>query len=284
MALLTTWLSQVEQVPLEDGDHSFALLALRWLLGVSTQEGADPRPLIQRFFDLLEVNADEYWQVPRLELAGTPDNGNGEGDEGSLYGAAYDEMTYKDSSADGNEGDTLEGPGRRLEFDLEHDSERLEKRLKFQAALARMWNVASRVSGPADAANSEAARSYQEALQGWLTQARQSYQRLLGLLDAIHEQAIPEPSGSVDSNVEYDASRNIKDRLLNLSIATCLDMSLAVAAMQGTTGQPVALEALKGRPVWEPVILQLEQACGAASPTRPGNSWCASSATSARNR
>jgi hypothetical protein len=270
MALLMTWLSQAEQVPLDDGEHSFALLALRWLLGVSNQDGIDARPLVQRFFDLLEANAEEYWQVPRLELAGAPENGE-EGDgEGSLYGAAYDEVTYKDSSADGNESDTLEGPGRRLEFDLEHDSERLEKRLKFQAAVARLWNVASRPVVPASTTDSEAARSFQEALQGWLTQGRGNYQRLLGLLDAIHQQIVPEPSGSVDSNVEYDRQRGIKEHLLNLTISTCLDTSLAVTAMQGASGQPMALEALKGRPPWEPVILQLEQALrrGDAEPAR----------------
>jgi hypothetical protein len=266
MALLTTWLSQAEQVPLEEGEHSFALLALRWLLGVSTQTETDPRPLVQRFFDLLEVNADEYWPVPRLELASAAEAGeNGEDDE-SIYGAAYDEMTYKDSSADGNEGDTLEGSGRRLDFDLEHDSERLEKRLKFQSALARMWNVASHVTAPGEGSAAEVARSFQEARQGWLNQARGNYQRLLSLLDAIHDQAIPEPSGSVDSIVEYDRQRTLKDRLLNLTIATCLEMSLAVAAMQRASGQPPSLEALKGRPAWEPVILQLEQALGRGEP------------------
>ena len=33
MGLLMNWLSQAEQVPLQDGEHSFHTLALRWMLG-----------------------------------------------------------------------------------------------------------------------------------------------------------------------------------------------------------------------------------------------------------
>src|SRR5439155_17179957 len=34
MALLMNWLSQAEQAPLEEGEHSFHALALRWMLGI----------------------------------------------------------------------------------------------------------------------------------------------------------------------------------------------------------------------------------------------------------
>ena len=38
LGLLVNWLSQAEQVPLDDGDYSFHTLALRWLLGWTTEQ------------------------------------------------------------------------------------------------------------------------------------------------------------------------------------------------------------------------------------------------------
>ena len=105
MALLTNWLGQAEQVPLEDGVYSFPSLALRWMLAV-TQPGeqADSltpesrQALVQKFFDYLEANAEEFWQVPALELADAVVNGEEEVED--LYSAAYDDVTYQDSTND----------------------------------------------------------------------------------------------------------------------------------------------------------------------------------------
>src|SRR5262249_4976157 len=71
MALLMNWMGQADRIPLEDGDHSFHTLALRWMLTVTIdrpqstgQERAsaeiptnDSRALVSRFFDHLEANA-----------------------------------------------------------------------------------------------------------------------------------------------------------------------------------------------------------------------------------
>src|SRR6185312_12114299 len=76
MALLMTWLSQAEQVPLVEGDHSFHDLALRWLLGLcldadATSEKQGPALILAvKFFDYLEANAEDYWHVPRLDVLG----------------------------------------------------------------------------------------------------------------------------------------------------------------------------------------------------------------------
>src|SRR5262249_13947093 len=42
MALLINWLGQAEQVPLEEGEHSFHGLALRWMLGVTAPTPPSP--------------------------------------------------------------------------------------------------------------------------------------------------------------------------------------------------------------------------------------------------
>ena len=67
MALLVAWLSEADTVPLQDPSASFFRLAFRWLRAVVTGDGvgaADRGPLVRRFFEMLEVNADDRWRVP----------------------------------------------------------------------------------------------------------------------------------------------------------------------------------------------------------------------------
>ena len=149
-SLLMTWLSQADQVPLVDGDHSFHQLALRWMLGIGLAAAEAPlRQLaVIKFFDHLEANAEEYWQVPRLDVLGTgaddpPDLADEDDDEESLYSAAYDDMTYQDSTDDDVEGQVLDVMPQK-DFDLLHEAERIEAHLQFLSTLARMWNIATR--------------------------------------------------------------------------------------------------------------------------------------------
>jgi hypothetical protein len=252
MSLLMTWLSQVEQVPLEEGDFSFHQLALRWMLGVGALAatpdmlGATVQPgekspvppvasLIVKFFDYLEANAEDFGQVPRLDLLGAgPDDGQddktrSDDDEESLFGAAYEDMTYKDSTDDDVDAEVLDFMPQK-DFDLGHEAERLEKRLKFLATLARLWNVATRALREARGADHHQS---QEAIAAWLSKARKNYHGLVALLDAIYEHDIPKPSGSYESLVEYDNRRITKERLLSVVITTCMDQALAVGALRG---------------------------------------------------
>ncbi len=272
MSLLMTWLSQVEEVPLEDGEFSFHHLALRWMLGIcalaagstATAEGTGPQApiaLVAKFFDYLEANAEDFGQVPRLDLLGTaqnepPQKEESAGDEESLFGAAYEDMTYKDSTDDDVEAEVLDFMPQK-DFDLAQEAERLEKRLKFLATQARLWNVATRAlreAGGPDGPNS------QEALAAWLAKAHKNYLGLLALLDTIHEHDIPKPSGSFDSLVEFDNRRGTKERLLSLVISTCLDQALAVGALRGARAEEVQAAADDTRPSWELLVIRLERA------------------------
>jgi hypothetical protein len=277
MALLTNWLGQAEQVPLEDGGYSFPSLALRWMLAV-TRPGDAPadktsdtaltpaaqRGLVERFFDYLEANAEDFWQVPALEL---PDaETNGEEDVEDLYSAAYDEVTYQDSTDD-KEGSVSDG-GPVEEFDLERESERLEKRLRFLSTLARLWQIAARflANSPTEPTAPRAAERA-PLLPNWLATARDNQQRLLALLDAIHHYPVPEPSGAYDSLVEFDRRRVLKEQLLYTTIGTCLDTSLAVSALLGAyANEPERIPAQNSAP-WEPFAIELEHALFAADST-----------------
>ena len=271
MALLMTWLSQVDEVLLEDGDFSFHQLALRWMLGVCAlasaktglPAGPSPMILVAKFFDYLEANAEDFGQVPRLDLLGvgrdeSPERDEEGGEEDSLFGAAYEDMTYQDSTDDDVEAEVLDFMPQK-DFDLAQEAERLEKRLKFLATLARLWNVATRALREAQGADRH---SSQEALAAWLAKARKNYQGLLALLDAIHEHEVPRASGSYDSLVEFDNRRVTKERLLSLVVTTCLDQALAVGALRGAREQEAEPEGTEAgrRPGWEHLVIRLERA------------------------
>jgi hypothetical protein len=267
-SLLMTWLSQADEVQLVEGDHSFHQLALRWMLGISLAAAAakNNAPLLElvvKFFDYLEANADDYWQVPRLDILGTGGDDAVDGvrvrieadeddDEESIYSAAYDEMTYRDSTDDDVEGEVLDVTPQK-DFDLLHEAERLEKRLQFLSTLARLWNIATRClrTESAEPPKSTAAR-----INAWIQRAEQNEQLLRELLNDIDAHEVPKPSGDFDAMVEYDRRRSTKERLLNQVIATCLDHALALGALRGLTA---GNEELAGES-WQPTAILLERA------------------------
>jgi hypothetical protein len=269
MALLITWLGQADQVPLEDSEHSFHHLALQWMLrvcGPLVREEAQAGPmepaarteLIFKFFDYLEANAEAYWNVPRPEefRPEGPQPGSAEpAQDEDVFGAAYEGVTFQDSTDDEVESEVLDFMPQK-DFDLTQVAEGLEKRLRFLGTLARLWIIATRtlrrLVGEAAANN-----AMLERLRDWLARARVISTELQSLLDVIHEHAIPQPSGSFDSLVEFDRRRMLKDRLLSTIIASCVDCSLAVGAMRGVVGETAAAES---RPAWEETLIRLEQA------------------------
>lgn len=271
MALLMTWLNHADEVQLEEGDFSFHNLALRWMLALCPADRAPVTPghcdLACKFFDFLEPNADEYWNIPQLDAAGLggtlpPPREMGEegpreeedDSEKSIFAAAYEEVTYKDSTDDDVEGSLVEyQPNPAPE--LNEEAERIERRLKFHATLAKLWTIATRLVRGAE--RDELNRG-QEALRAWTSKAREHFQGMLRFMDALHDFELPRPSGSYDSLVEFDHRRLTKERLLGIAIATCLDQGLALSALRGSA--PVDIREAKEGPAWEPNILRLERA------------------------
>jgi hypothetical protein len=256
MALLMQWLSQAGLIPLKQGEYSFHGLAQRWLNEVC-QSGDRPhspdiRPherqtLIRKFFELLEANADEYWQVPALDLLGV--NGGAtdademdieeddeEADEASgLFSAAYDDVVYIDSTGDGVEADMLEsGSGPVTDFELEAESRRLGERLSLLRTVASLWKKAVLACGPCSPSPIGG-----DALQRWLEQATENEKRLLVLLRSVDERRIPDPSSSRDSLLEFDRRRGAKEMLIDKIIGTTIETADAArsmrAAMPGAT-------------------------------------------------
>ncbi len=253
-ALLMQWLSQAPRIALEDGDSSFHRLALRWMnqlpshspsdpqktASADAARGDDPWPVARKFFDYLEANADEFGQVPRLDLAGTgteaeddpfaEDRLAEEDEDDQLFSAAYEEMTYRDSTADGVEGEMLEAGGAaggETEFELEHEAKRIVERLAFLSTLARLWKIACTTWG----VGGEECRARREVFQTWYGQAAANQERLLGLLETVHRHRLPAPSGDQDSLLEYDRRRMVKEGLLEQIVATTVETADAARVL-----------------------------------------------------
>ncbi|HKD36690.1 MAG TPA: hypothetical protein VKB78_07810 [Pirellulales bacterium] len=253
MALLIHWLGQADHMRLEEGPHSFHTLALRWMQmalcrcqgGAASCHGKtakqsspdDARRLVQRFFDFLEANAEGHWEVPRWnsadsapaagqemdggELKPAIESEDDEDDDDNLYRAAYDEMVYRDSTADGVEGSTLEGGGPRpTDTEVEAESNRLAGRLAFLTTLARLWKQVAVVQLSLSASDAPISGS----LSAWHNQAAENRRRLAQLAAEVARQPIPRPTPSQESLAEFDRRMSVKESLCERVIGSWLAM------------------------------------------------------------
>jgi hypothetical protein len=145
-------------------------------------------------------------------------------DEGpeELYGAAYEDMVYIDSTDDGFDADIIDEYGDGTEFELEEEAQRLAQRLEFLSTIAKLWRQAA-IAWKMDA--DDAPR--RELLENWCGQAMSRRDKLLELAENVHHFAIPQPGGSHESMVEFDRQRMIKDSLLEHIITTCVETASA---------------------------------------------------------
>ena len=276
LALLVTWLSESEIVPLQDPSASFFRLAFAWLRGVLGAEeltNAERGPLVRRFFELLEANADDRWQVPELfgeyldDDEEFDDEDDGEGDEdddddGETFDSAYEGMTYQDSTDDGNDSSLADDdPAGYAEgdFSLDGDVEPATERLRFLATVAKLWQLAAKPElfprSDTDAA---------ALVSDWVRMARENLGRLVRLANLIFEVEIPEPLGGVDSLTEFDRRRGVKGQLLEASVQTAVETAAAVRSLAAIQARLPELPKESMGPTadiapWEAVAIRLER-------------------------
>jgi hypothetical protein len=150
-------------------------------------------------------------------------------DEDDLFGAAYEEFVYRDTTDDGNEGDIVDDGVEPLHTEWEYEADRLEQRLGFLNTVARLWKHAAITWG--DQAHQAERR---EVLDQWLAQTGANYRQLIDLLEAVHQHRFRRPSGSHDSLVEFDRLRTIRDSLIQKIIATCVETATAARLLMTT--------------------------------------------------
>ncbi len=293
MALLMHWLSQAEQVNLDEGRRSFYALAVRWMQlalrkqiisfsSHSTKEteekvADDPatqqaqtshasqlskgdganHTLVLKFFDYLEANADTYWDAPhwqpgefasmedRSRQSKSPSGGDDEeelvedDDSGEeLFSAAYEDMVYRDSTADGIDSEMLEAPGSSSsssnDDELEREQRRLSSRLAFLAMLAALWKMAATKSKVKDKQQNPEAQNGFEVPQEWAQRAAENRKKLLQLAAAIQRHSIVPTSSSYEALVELDRRRMIRESMLEKVVATIVASSDAEMIMGAT--------------------------------------------------
>jgi hypothetical protein len=237
MALLVHWLGQAGRIGLERGDASFTELAEQWMLrlrrSAERRDSAASDPscwkLARKFLDYLEANAEDFWQPPQFEFDGSPrtaaprepaaaDLDEETEDEEGLFGAAYQDMVYRDTTDDGIDGELLDY-GHPTDDELVAEAKRLGERLTFLSGVARLWQTAASIP----LRDTQEARERREVIRRWIGQAAESRRRLSDLLSAVSSHRLPSPSGDHDSMVEYDRVRLIKESILEDVIGTCTD-------------------------------------------------------------
>ncbi len=257
-ALMMQWLSQVEDSPLEDGDHSFHRLALRWMNELREQAQLpleERQQLIRWFFDYLEANAGEYWEVPGFvwTAGGAPpersldegdlfDEGDEEEDDYDPFAAAYEGMVFRDSTRDGIEGEIYDPSGPATEYELDQESARLHRRISFLATLAELWRVAgatwsepaSYKTKPKKKANDQQPSPLAEVIGNWLGRCLHLRPQLELLLEQIHNHPVPAPTANHDSLVEFDRRQHVKELLQDHTIRTIVGVSAAIRSLLST--------------------------------------------------
>lgn len=261
MALLMRWLCQVDLTPLDDGDASFHPLAERWLRQVEQrgeETGEDQWPLVAKFFDHLEANAEEFWDAPRFELGRDFDDASlddllddddddlfddeefsedfdeegEEEDDLGLFEAAYEGVTFEDSADDGVDSAIYEPTDEETRLELEEEAERIEARLAFLNTVSRLWKQAAVVWGVRGADPD----GRHEKIAAWRRMAVQRGSQLAQLLETVHKHRLSPPHNDHESMVEYDRLRTVKDSIVEGIVTTCVETADAGRLLRAATG------------------------------------------------
>lgn len=199
----------------------------------------------QKFFDNLEANANNYWIAPEFRLAKPdfrkrksndefasagdsgmldPESGEDE-EEGSPYGAAWDDVVYEDTTDDGVEGEVSEEGDTQNTSELIEESNRLNQHLTFLTALAQMWKGAalSSLLRREITEDPKVGKSRLEAMESWAAQASANRIGLLSLLDEVSKFKLSNGGANQEAMSLYDRQRLVKESLLERIISTALE-------------------------------------------------------------
>ena len=254
-ALMVHWLSQAEFVRLQHGDSSFHDLMWRWIteqkerLKVSDFEERNEIWIrIRKFYDFVEANAELYGEVPEFQI-GRPMPSSKEDDEGidemddddsnsddDLFEAAYEGITYHDTTDDGMEGSIFDS-GQNSDDELEAEVDRVFDRLEFLATVANFWRIAATFPLPVDnrcQLNDSAIKQLKnrrDILADWIKRANENRSRLSELLQSVLRYKIPDPGVDHESLVQYDRYRLYKESLLDRIVDTCVQSEHSVCML-----------------------------------------------------
>ena len=205
------WLSLAEEMGLESGNHSMHSLLHSFLKTITQHKDAQHQwNMMRRLFSFLESNAGVFWEVPSLlefvdrhrkseaNETDKPEESldldrlfdDDEEDESSIFQAAYDNVVFRDSADDGNDGDTVDegyGPGT-TEFELIY--RQLEPRLKFLHTVGSLWSSAAISLSKQLDGNTRQDPEQQSHIREWLTAIRRFLKELGNLVTEVRDYEI----------------------------------------------------------------------------------------------
>ena len=271
MALLIHWLGQAEEIRLAQGHHAFHTLAVRWMEKLWSEKPPDdrsgrPETLEQRwslgrkFLDFLEANAESFWEVPRLEIGGVPVDAGAEppedetdDDADGLYGAAYENVTYRDTTDDGVDADMIEGAAIAGDFELSREAERIVGRLAFLITTGRLW----RRMAAASLGKNALLPDREDAIAGWMAHVLRRRQAIAELLGVVHRYAIPAPASRYDALVEFDQRQAVKESLIDRIVAAGIETADIARQILAVCDGPLPD---RGLAAWEIAAVELLRA------------------------
>lgn len=261
MALLMHWLGQAETVGLESPESSFHLIVEQWTFKICEQTLQDYRfgradetlqnlHMLGKFMDFLEVNAESYWQIPEFELGDkSKQQTQAESDDviqdgpDEIYGAAYEDVVYRDSTDDGMAGQIFETDDHKSD-QLETEARRLEERLQFHETVAKIWQMLAPVFAEcATKFESEVHSEFGAAIKLWAKVAQDRVGALHQLLFSVESMKPTMGLGDHESMVEYDRQRYIQEglmeRIIMVTVSTRHSMRMLNAAQMAISKAPI---------------------------------------------
>ena len=268
--LARIWLEQLFEYSSEPESLAHPSKATNTEKQVDTPKSADfVWSMVEKFFDYLEANGESFWAVPQfslskpgkpkrrpdtnseLESAGSQrdeefaDDSDESTDKASLFDAAYEDVTYSDSTDDGVEGPVYEQDEGTSE-ELVAESKRLGEHLTFLAALAQMWKLVSQSTQtleseqkqhPSEMAAVDVARRARvvAALRRWSEQCLLNRNELVVLLDQIQSFKVARGGTDTDSMARYDRQRVIKESLMERILAAAVETADAGRMLIGAS-------------------------------------------------
>jgi hypothetical protein len=161
----------------------------------------------------------------------------------SIYGAAYENVTYQDTTDDGIDDSLMDAPNPPGfndddDFEIVAETERISDRLTFIVTMSKLWkHVTEKIAGlkpeEMDVALHQDIVQY---LNSWLSQIVIYCNDLDELLRKVSTYKVPPPRGTTDSLLEYDRHRGTKEILLDRIIWTHVEVCDAKMILESYLG------------------------------------------------
>ncbi len=251
MGLLMQWLSRADSVRLENGGHSIHTLLHRLMHSVCLESDPENRWLmLRRLFAFMEANAGAFWAVPKLSEYTSSKRRSGRSGESSeedseslnlehlfdggddsedheLFEASRDGVIYRDSTDDGNTGDTMDegaAPGS-TEFEVLY--RQIEPRLKFLHTVGSLWGLAAVSISRLAAGEFTLDDNVREHLREWLKSIRTLLEGLADLVQEVRDFNIETYSANLEANLEYDVQLQCRFLLMQNVLSTTVEFLMA---------------------------------------------------------